>query len=179
MVRIPSIAATVAVVFLLLGGAQARCDFIPWRLETEVQQRTIGKPGVVGIDLIPSGTSPLQSGPARVPLVDVELVDDNKGNVRGGRVSAVIDYVISLFITDQNSHITSTALTFPGHMSGVRVGSQAFVVNHFRGPTKNSVTLGGNFYTVSLDPFTISRSHRSFHDKVGGDVFDIGTMTSF
>src|SRR5260370_6036012 len=164
MVRIPSIAATVAVVFLLLGGAQARCDFIPWRLETEVQQRTIGKPGVVGIDLIPSGTSPLQSGPARVTLVDVQLVDDNKGNVRGGRVSAVIDYVISLFITDQKAHITSTALTFPGHMSGVRAGSQAFVGNHFVGPTTEIVTVGSNVYTVSLDPVTFSLAHGSSPD---------------
>ena len=91
----------------------------------------------------------------------------------------MIDYVISLFITDQNSHITNTALTFPGHMSGVRAGSQVFVVNHFSGSTTKSATLGNNIYTVSLDPFTISRVHGSFHDEVGGDVFDMGTMTAF
>lgn len=91
----------------------------------------------------------------------------------------MIDYVISLFITDQNSHITSTPLAFPGHMTGVRAGSQAFVVNHLSGPTTKTVTLGNNVYTVSLDPFTFSRSHRSFHDKGGGDVFDMGTMTAF
>src|SRR5438105_5930736 len=102
LIRIPSIAPTLAIVLLLLGGAQARCDFIPWRSDVEVQQRTIGKPGAVRIDLIQSGTGPFQSGPARSPLVDVQLVDDR--NAHGGRASAVIDYVISLFITDQNSH---------------------------------------------------------------------------
>jgi len=91
----------------------------------------------------------------------------------------VIDYVISLFITDENSHIKSTALTFPGHMTGVRTGSQAFVVNHFSGPTTKMVTLGNNVYTVSLDPFTFSRAHGSSHDKAGGEVFEMGTMTAF
>ena len=91
----------------------------------------------------------------------------------------MIDYVISLFLTDQNSHTTSSALTFAGHMSGVRTGSQAFVVNHFVGPTTKSVALGGNDYTVSLDPFTISRVHGSFQDEAGGDVFEMGTITAF
>src|SRR5439155_2764772 len=34
MVRIPSIAGILAVVFVLLAGAQARCDFIPWTYST-------------------------------------------------------------------------------------------------------------------------------------------------
>jgi hypothetical protein len=175
MVRISSIAATLAVVFLLIGGAPARCDFIPWRIDAG-----FGSPGVGwGVSGVPTANgniaefalSPLynpilRSGSARIDLLYVsadESPSEAATNFQDAysNASAAGHYVMSLYLTDEASQ-RHTTLSFAGDIRAQFIPHHqpgAFVVNHFLQPTTQSARLGKNVYTVSLDPFTFASSN--------------------
>lgn len=196
MVRIPSIAATLAAVLLLLGGTQARCDFIPWRIDPG-----FGSPGLSwSISGIPNEagniasmgltvlSSPTQSGSARIGLVRVSASESPAGAdfpnlFSNARVAG--DYRLSLFLIDEASQ-RHTTLTFAGDIRAQIIPHHqpgAFVVNHFLRPTTQSARLGKNVYTVSLDPFTFASSNVYLTPAHNSEPFllapDLGTMSAF
>jgi len=91
-------------------------------------------------------------------------------------------YVMSLYLTDEASQ-RHTTLSFAGDISAQIIpyyGPGAFVVNHFLAPTTQSIQLGKNEYTVSLDRYTSASS--SLYQSPD-DFFlvarDLGTMSAF
>jgi hypothetical protein len=115
----------VAVALLLLGGAQARCDFIPWQIDAG-----FGSPNfnwwITGIPNAAGNTaglglnplfSPTQSGSARIGLVHVDAGEFSMlDNPPVTDAALAGDYVMSLFLTDKTSQ-KRAILTFGGHLS--------------------------------------------------------------
>jgi hypothetical protein len=175
-----STASVMAVGLLLIGDAQARCDFIPWQLESGfgakgLGTRIVADPNTVWIALGARFNSALV--PARVPVASVSLFETSifapplSGSVSG-------DYVLFLFLTDQASHGTAV-LRFTGIISGFwdQIRGRVTIENQFVGSTTQTVTLGRNLYTVNLDPFPVAEA--SLVPLDGGFAAQFNNMTAF
>jgi hypothetical protein len=88
------------------------------------------------------------------------------------------DYVLFLFLTDNASHRTAV-LRFTGIMTGFwdQIGGRVTIENQFVGLTTQTVTLGRNLYTVSLDPFPVAEA--SLLPLDGGFEAQFEDMTAF
>jgi hypothetical protein len=166
-----------AIALLLYGGAEARSDFVTWQVEVLVQDNMHSTSNLVGIALLGQGGA-THSGSARIDLIAVQFTDDRD---RTGRSSVAVtdDYLVSVFFTDKATIKSSNHLAFAGHMTGQIGASHPVLTNQFLAPTTQSTTLGGNVFTISLDPFTSPTVKGFFHDEIGGDVYEFGTMTAF
>jgi hypothetical protein len=62
-------------------------------------------------------------------------------------------YHLSLTLTDQASHAAGT-LSFTGIFNGTFSSGHSSIQNQFTGSTVQSLTLGGNVYTVTMGQYT-------------------------
>ncbi|HEY7424649.1 MAG TPA: PEP-CTERM sorting domain-containing protein [Gemmataceae bacterium] len=162
MKRLFLVLGTAIVVLPWLSGARAQADAIHWTASMSLPGGSGGDGAVfilpqneatAQIGLLPGNTtSGTNSG--SVVLASVYASDQSNINATFGGPSA--DYSLRLTLHDSASG-ASGSLTFGGNLSGFinlpDEGAPAPITNTFLGPTTQTLTLGGNLYTVTMGSF--------------------------
>ncbi|HEY7159222.1 MAG TPA: PEP-CTERM sorting domain-containing protein [Gemmataceae bacterium] len=163
MKRLFLVLGMAVVILPWLSGAKAQADAIHWTASGSLLGPNLGNNGVAtifpenGVDaklsLIPGhATSGTNSGSAVAMEVAV-------GGANPDRLTAPTfggpsgNYSLSLALHDDVSG-ASGSLTFRGNLNGLIEGDNSLsLTNRFFGSTTETLTLGGNLYTVMIGPF--------------------------
>jgi hypothetical protein len=141
-----------AVVLTLMTGRQVRADFISWTYDWH------RNPIAVSADDGGTGGVSLTNEPSNHAVGSSDTVATNLRSFSDAPPShpdtfTNKTYSLILAITDDASHHTGT-LTFKGELNGTLTANSANITNTWLGLTTQSLTLGSNTFTVSLNPFS-------------------------
>src|SRR6266481_6070008 len=174
-------AATLAVVFLLLAGVQARCDFIPWTYSTSTTTifNDFGNDAVypaaadpssggvtpsAGIAFSPVGPPVARSGPANILALGLRswCYDANTSQANFFSPFAGISFFTLTFrLTDVKSNAVDT-LDFAGHFIGSISDTKTDALYVLDSPKSQSLFLGANRYTVVIGPYVVPNPPDTF-----------------
>lgn len=137
---------------LLLPLGSARADLIPWMYNWS------RSPDRITADAPGTGYITLTDESSRRAVGDSNIVATNLKTYS----TATVDnkdtftnktYSLTLTLTDVASHETA-ALTFTGRIDGWLTGQSSYLRNTFTGQVMQSVVLGVNAFTVTMDGYT-------------------------
>jgi hypothetical protein len=135
-----------------LDGAGARAEMIPWGYSWTPSVGAVDAdvPGTGKILLKPEpgATAAGSSDIVATDLQTVSSADDDHPDRFTGK-----SYQLKLTLTDLASHAAGS-LTFAGVLDGTISKLTSDISNTFTGPTTQTLTLGHNIYTVTIDAYT-------------------------
>ena len=141
-----------ALTWLGLAGAGARAEMISWGYSWTPSFATLSadSPGTGKIVLKPEpgATAAGSSDIVATNLQTVSSADDNYPDHFTDK-----SYQLKLTLTDLASHAAGS-LTFAGVFNGTISKLTSNLSNTFTGPTTQTLTLGHNIYTVTIDAYT-------------------------
>ncbi|MFO0841642.1 MAG: PEP-CTERM sorting domain-containing protein [Gemmataceae bacterium] len=137
---------------LLLPLAEARADLIPWMYNwsRSPERITADAPGT-GYITLTDESSKRAVGDSNI--VATNLKTYSTATVDSKDVFTNKSYGLTLTLTDVASH-ESAALTFTGHIDGWLSAQSSYLRNTFTGQVTQTVVLGVNSYTVTMDGYT-------------------------
>jgi hypothetical protein len=137
----------------LLAGSTAHADFINWSYSWSRSPGTIISDNHPATGYITLTEESLKSaiGDSNIVATDLRTFS-TATSADPDRFTAKV-YTLSLFLLDQDSGHSAT-LTFTGQFDGTLTASSANIQNTFLGQTTQSVLLGNNLYTATLDHYS-------------------------
>lgn len=145
-----SLAATALAASLALPAA-ATADQIPWQYNwgRSPTQVNADAPGTGYITLTDES---LKSAEGETDIVATNLKAYSTATSAAPDVFTNKSYTLSLYLRDSNSGVDTT-LTFTGVLNGKLTARSANIRNTFTGETTQTVNLGGNIYTVTMNSY--------------------------
>jgi len=144
--------AGIALTLLLLANSSARADLISWGYNWEPSTLKVaanaGGSGYLSLTDEPSNSA---TGSSNTVVTNLHAFSTAAYNTPDTFNQAPVSFTLQL--TDSASH-TSGSLTFSGYFSGTITGNSSNVQLTMTSPTTESLTLGGNTYTVSIGTYT-------------------------
>jgi hypothetical protein len=137
---------------LLLPLSEARADLIPWMYNWS------RSPAQIHADAPGTGYITLTDESSRFARGDSNIVATNlktysTATIENKDVFTNKTYNLTLHLTDAASSDTAS-LTFTGRIDGWLTAQSSYLRNTFTGQVTQSVTLGANVYTVTMDGYT-------------------------
>jgi hypothetical protein len=144
--------AGIALTLLLLANAAARADPIQWSYNWSPNTlKLAANAGGTGYLSITDETTKSANGSSNTVVTNLRTFSTAPFNTPDGFNHAAVTYTLAL--TDKASG-KSGSISFSGFFSGSISGSFANVQLTFTSPMTQSLTLGGNKYTVALGTYT-------------------------
>jgi hypothetical protein len=144
--------AGIALALLLLANASARADLLQWSYNWEPSKMKVlatgGGSGYLSLTDEPANSA---KGSSNTVATNIRTFSTAPFNTPDNFNHAAISYTLQL--TDQASG-KSGNLTFSGYFSGSITGNNANIQLTITSPMTQSLTLGGNKYTVALGTYT-------------------------
>lgn len=144
--------AGIAFALLMLANSSARADLVSWSYNWEPSATSIaansGGSGSLSLTNEPSHTA---TGNSNTVVTNIRTVSTAAFNDPATFNHADVSFTLKL--TDSASN-TSGNLTFAGFFSGTVTGNNANVALTMTSPATESLTLGGNTYTVTVGTYT-------------------------
>jgi hypothetical protein len=137
---------------LLLPLTEARADLIPWMYNWS------RSPAQINADAPGTGYITLTDESSRLAKGDSNIVATNlktysTATIETKDIFTAKGYSLTLNLTDVASS-SAASLTFTGKIDGWLTAQSSFLRNTFTGQTTQSVILGLNVYTVTMDGYT-------------------------
>jgi len=166
--RLSNAAGAFLFVCALACPASARADLIPWTYSWSPSSSTVAATsGPGGITLT---NEPLVAAQGDSDVVATSL----RTFASGPSVFSAAAYSLTMQLTDTLSGQSGT-LTFTGAFSGTLSSGSSKITNAFTGLTTQTLTLGGNTYTVTLDQYLHPGSPTASNPGgIGGSVTVVG-----
>jgi hypothetical protein len=144
--------AGIALALLLLTNASARADLLQWSYNWEPSKMKVNATGG-GSGYLSLTDEPAKSanGSSNTVVTNIRSFSTAPFNTPDNFNHAAISY--TLLLTDSASG-KSGSVSFTGFFSGSITGNNANIQLTFTSPTTESLTLGGNKYTVALGTYT-------------------------
>lgn len=141
-------AAIVAATLLTISAAQARADFVSWTYNFGRSPIAVpaNPPGTGGLSLTDESTHQAD-GSSDIVATNIRAFSSAPRSNPDKFTNA--PYTLSLFLQD-NASKQSTTLKFKGVFNGTISATSANVTTTFLAPLTQTVTLGGNTFTVNL-----------------------------
>lgn len=143
--------AGIAFALLLLAHTSARADLIQWGYNWTPSTARISATQGTGYLKLTNTPSNTASGSSNTVVTNIATYSTAPRSSPDQFSSTPVAYTLQL--TDSASK-ASGSLTFSGHFSGTISGTSAHVHLAFPSPETQSLTLGGNTYTVSMGTYT-------------------------
>jgi hypothetical protein len=144
--------AGIALTLLVLANVSARADFIPWSYNWEPStMKLLANGGGSGYLSLKDEPAKSADGSSNTVVTNIRTFSTAPSNTPDLFNHAAVTY--SLLLTDKTSGKSGT-ISFSGSFSGSISGSFANVQLTFTSPLTETLTLGGNQYTVSLGTYT-------------------------
>lgn len=144
--------AGIAFALLLLTGAPARADLIPWAYNWEPSTTKVaadgGGNGYVSLTNAPSTAA---SGSSNTIITNLRTFSTATQTQPDTFNHA--PFAFTLHLVDATSNQAGT-VTFSGFLSGTLTANSANIKSTFTSPTTQQVDLGGNQYTITLGTYT-------------------------
>jgi hypothetical protein len=141
-----------AVALLLLGDTCVRADSIPWgynwQPSTTKLTANAGGSGYLSLTDEPANSA---TGSSNTIVTNIHAVSTAPTGTPDTFNHAAISFAMQL--TDSASK-QSTTVTFSGYFSGTLTANSSNVMLTITSPKTDTVTLGGNTYTVALGSYT-------------------------
>ena len=140
------------IAFALLASSSARADLISWGYNWTPSATQVSADGGGSGHLSLTNTPPNTAlGSSNTIITNIHAFSTATASSRDMFNHANVSYTLQL--TDSASN-TSGSLTFSGFFSGTMTGNSANVQLTFTSPKTESLTLGGNTYSVSIGTYT-------------------------
>jgi hypothetical protein len=141
-----------ALALLLAATTSGRADPIAWSYSWS------NSPTHVASDTPGSGYLTLSNESKTNAVGDSDIVATNiqgHSTATGGQVDTFTNktYTLSLALTDTASG-KSGHLDFTGELNGTLTATSSVITNTFTGPTTQTLVLGDNLYSVTIDSYT-------------------------
>jgi hypothetical protein len=141
-----------ALVLTLMAGSQVRADFIPWTYDWH------RNPIAVAADAGGTGGISLTNEPTNHAVGSSDIVATNLRSFSDASPSHPDTftnkiYSLILTLTDPASK-QSGKLIFTGELNGTVTANSADITNTWLSQTTQTLTLGHNTFTVSMNPFS-------------------------
>ncbi len=144
--------AGIALALLLLANASARADLLQWSYNwTPSTLKVAANAGGSGYLSLTNEPTKSANGPSNTVVTNLRTFSTAPFNTPDTFNHAAISYTLQL--TDSATG-KSGSVSFSGYFSGSISGSYANVQLTFTSPTTESLTLGGNKYTVTLGTYS-------------------------
>jgi hypothetical protein len=144
--------AVIALVLLFLTNTSARADLIAWGYNWEPSTSKVVANGIgSGYLKLTDEPAKTATGSSNTVITNIQAVSTAPFNTPDIFNKAPVSF--SLQLQDLTSKATDT-LTFSGHFSGIISRNFANVQLAFTSPMSETVTLGGNKYTVAIGTYT-------------------------
>jgi len=144
--------AGIATALLLLASSSARADLLSWGYNWEPSTAKIsangGGSGYLTLTDEPANSA---TGGSNTVVTNIHAVSTAPYNTPD--VYNKVPVTFTLQLEDQASKATGS-LTFSGYFSGTTTGSSSNVYFTLTSPQSQSLTLGGNTYTVGMGTYT-------------------------
>jgi hypothetical protein len=144
--------AGIALTLLLLAGATARADLIQWGYNWSSSAAKITADGG-GSGYLTLTNQPSASAAGTSNTVITNLHDFSTATSASPDVFTHAAFSFTLQLEDLASKTTGT-VTFSGFFSGTLTANSANILANFTSPTTQTVTIGGNTYTVTLGTYS-------------------------
>lgn len=144
--------AGIALALLLWAGASARADLIQWGYNWQPSATTINADGG-GSGHLALTNEPSNSAAGTSNTVITNLRAFSTAATASPDVFNHANFSFTLSLKDLASSATGTA-TFSGFFSGTLTADSANIKANFTSPTTETLSLGGNTYTVTLGTYT-------------------------
>ena len=148
----PLLVVASALTWLGLAGAGARAEMISWGYSWTPNVAAVyadgSGTGKIVLKPEPGATAAGSSDIVATDLQTVSSADDNHPDRFTDK-----SYQLKLTLTDLASHAAGS-LTFAGVFGGTISKLTSDISNTFTGPTTQTLTLGHNRYTVTIDAYT-------------------------
>ena len=145
---------TSAVALLISMGGSLRADFISWTYSWQRDPISVAadSPGTGGVSLTSEALPKNAVGSSDIVATNLRIFSSASADAPDQLVTGGA-YTLSLTLTDDASGTAGT-LTFTGKLSGTFSSNNSLITNVFNSPTVQSLTLGGNTYTVTIGPYS-------------------------
>jgi hypothetical protein len=141
-----------ALVLTLMAGSQVRADFIPWTYDWH------RNPIAVAADAGGTGGISLTNEPTNHAVGSSDIVATNLrsfSDASPSRPDTFTNKIYSLILTlTDNASKQSGKLIFTGELNGTVTANSADITNTWLSQTTQTLTLGHNTFTVSMNPFS-------------------------
>lgn len=144
--------AGIALTLLLLVGASARADLLQWGYNWAPSAMKITADGG-GSGYLTLTNQPSISATGTSNTVITNLRDFSTASTATPDTFTHAAFSFTLQLEDLASHATGTA-TFAGFFSGTLTANSANILANFTSPMTQTLTVGGNTYTVTLGTYT-------------------------
>jgi hypothetical protein len=142
----------IALTLLLLAGASARADLIQWGYNWSPSATKIdadgGGTGYLGIT---NETSKTAAGSSNTVITNIRAFSTAPSSAPD--VFTHAGFTFTLQLQDLASQQTGS-VSFSGFFSGALTANNANIKANFTSPTTETLTLGGNTYTVALGTYS-------------------------
>jgi hypothetical protein len=141
-----------ALALLLAVTTAGRADPISWSYSWS------NSPTQINADTPGGGYLTLSNETTKTAVGDSDVVATNiqgHSSATGGQVDTFTHktYTLGLTLTDQASGVSGN-LNFTGELNGTLTATSSLITNTFTGLTTQSLVLGDNLYTVTVDSYT-------------------------
>jgi hypothetical protein len=141
-----------ALTLVMMTGTSVRADFIPWTYSwTRSPVAVPADPG--GTGGISMTNEPVNHAVNSSDIVATELRTFSVASLTKPDTFTNAAFSLTMTLTDDNSHQTTT-LTFNGMFNGTLTGSSSNISLSWTGPSKQTVVLGNDTFTVNMSGFT-------------------------
>jgi hypothetical protein len=143
--------AVLALTACLFAAGPARAGNIKWNYNWEPLSPTLLSTNTQSS--INLSDDPLVKAENNTDVVATNLTTFSKADPHNPDMFSNAAYALKMTITDLASGLTGS-LTFTGHLDGTLSSLSAGITNTFTGQTTQSIQIGGNVYTVTMNSYT-------------------------
>jgi MYXO-CTERM domain-containing protein len=144
---------------LVLGAGQARAEMIDFNYHWSVVPSSIitgnsGNTGSVNVAAAPDPSSPVQAVLNSSTFTFIPGANVTTSSTAGGTIPPDVydtNFSMKLSLTDSKSN-QSGDLTFAANLQGTLTQTTSNLQISFQDPLTKSISLGGNVYTVTINP---------------------------
>ncbi len=139
---------------LLLAGASARADFVPWTYSWQRDPVSIAAdaPGSGGVSLTSESLPKQAAGSSDIVATNLRIFSSSSADVPD-KLATNGFFKLTLTITDNTSGDSGSA-DFSGKLSGTFSAGSSNLTAVFSTPITKLLDLGGNEYTVTIGPYS-------------------------